>query len=424
VGRWSYQQAEDYLASLEPLGWRFGLDRIQRLTSLLGMPQHRFASIHVVGTNGKSSVSEITSALLEAHSVRTGTYLSPHDERWSERVRIRGEEIEPGAFAAALERVSQSVGAVNRTLESDDSVTQFEAVTAAAFVAMATASVEVGVIEAGLGGRLDATNVLPSKATVLTSVGLDHTEWLGDTEEQIAAEKLAVLRDHSTLVLGRVSEPVADLARRTATERHARLIAVPGAEERLRVATSAPYIRRNFAVAEAAAEAAIGPLDAHRIAEVAADLDLPGRMEIRDSDPPLILDSAHNPEGARALAEALPEAVGGRPLVACLAVLADKDAGGIVGPLASLLSACVCTEIPQERFERAGRPGARALPAGRLAELAREAGVEEVAVAAEPETAAARALERASELAGVALASGSHYLLGYATEVAGAPRRA
>jgi dihydrofolate synthase / folylpolyglutamate synthase len=424
VDAWSYQQAEDYLASLEPLGWRFGLDRIQRLTLLLGMPQHRFASIHVVGTNGKSSVSEITAALLEAHGVGTGAYLSPHDERWSERVRIGGDEIEPGAFAAALERVSQSVGAVNRTLESDDSVTQFEAVTAAAFVAMAAASVEVGVIEAGLGGRLDATNVLPSKATVLTSVGLDHTEWLGETEEQIAAEKLAVLRDHSTLVLGRVSEPVADLARRTATERHTRLVAVPGAEERLPVATAAPYVRRNFAVAEAAAEAAIGPLNAHRVAEVAADLDLPGRMEIREGDPPLILDSAHNPEGAGALAEALPGAAGGRPLVACLAVLADKDAAGIIGPLAPLLSACVCTEIPQERFERAGRPGARALAAGRLAHLARAAGVEEVEVAAEPQIAAARALDLASELGGVALASGSHYLLGYATEAAGAPRRA
>jgi dihydrofolate synthase / folylpolyglutamate synthase len=424
VDAWSYQQAEDYLASLEPLGWRFGLDRIQRLTSLLGMPQHRFASIHVVGTNGKSSVSEITSALLEAHGVGTGAYLSPHDERWSERVRIGGDEIEPGAFAAALERISQSVGAVNRTLESDDSVTQFEAVTAAAFVAMAAASVEVGVIEAGLGGRLDATNVLPSKATVLTSVGLDHTEWLGETEEQIAAEKLAVLRDHSTLVLGRVSEPVADLARRTATERYARLVAVPGAEERLPVATAAPYVRRNFAVAEAAAEAAIGPLNAHRVAEVAADLDLPGRMEIREGDPPLILDSAHNPEGAGALVEALPGAAGGRPLVACLAVLADKDAAGIVGPLAPLLSACVCTEIPQERFERAGRPGARALAAGRLADLARAAGVEAVEVAAEPQIAAARALDLASELGGVALASGSHYLLGYATEAAGAPRRA
>jgi dihydrofolate synthase / folylpolyglutamate synthase len=421
---WSYQQAEDYLASLEPFGWRFGLDRIQRLTSLLGMPQHRFASIHVVGTNGKSSVSEITSALLEAHGVRTGTYLSPHDERWSERMRIGNEEIEPVAFAAALERVSQSVGAVNRTLADDDSVTQFEAVTASAFVAMGAASVDVGVIEAGLGGRLDATNVLPSKATVLTSVGLDHTQWLGDTEEEIAAEKLAVLRDHSTLVLGRVSDPVAEVARRTAAERHARLVAVPGAEQRLRVATAAPYVRRNFAVAEAAAEAAIGALDAHRVAEVAAELDLPGRMEIRDGTSPLILDSAHNPEGARALAEALPEAVGGRPLVACLAVLADKDAVGIVRPLAPLLSACVCTELPQERFERAGRPGARALEAGRLADLAREAGVEQVEVVEAPELAATRALELAQQLRGVTLASGSHYLLGYATEAAGALRRA
>ena len=188
------------------------------------MPQHRFASIHVVGTNGKSSVAEMTGALLEAHGKRTGVYLSPHTERWSERVRIGGGEIDADAFAAATERVAQSIEVVNRTLADGEAVTQFEAVTATAFVALASAEVEFGVIEAGLGGRLDATNVLPSAATALTSVGLEHTEWLGGTEEAIAAEKLAVLRDHSTLVLGRVGDAVRELAERTAAERSARLV--------------------------------------------------------------------------------------------------------------------------------------------------------------------------------------------------------
>ena len=154
--------AEGYLVSLEPLGWHFGLERIRRLVSVLGMPQHRFASIHVVGTNGKSSVAEMAGALLEAHGKRTGVYLSPHTERWSERVRIGGAEIDAGEFAAAAERVAQSIEVVNRTLADGESVTQFEAVTATAFVALASAQVELGVIEAGLGGRLDATNVLPS----------------------------------------------------------------------------------------------------------------------------------------------------------------------------------------------------------------------------------------------------------------------
>ncbi|HXV52928.1 MAG TPA: hypothetical protein VD765_06840, partial [Solirubrobacterales bacterium] len=139
---------------------RFGLERIQRLVTALGMPQHRFASAHVVGTNGKSSVTEMIAALLEAHGLAAGAYLSPHDERWRERIRIRGAEIEPDAFGAAVERVAQAVEVVERSLDPGEAVTQFEADTASAFVALAAARVDVGVIEAGLGGRLDATNVL------------------------------------------------------------------------------------------------------------------------------------------------------------------------------------------------------------------------------------------------------------------------
>src|SRR5436190_18978640 len=136
---WGYAEAEAYLASLEPIGWRFGLDRIRRLVAALGMPQHRFGSIHVVGTNGKSSVAAMSAALLRAHGRRAGAYLSPHSERWSERVELGGREIDPDDFAAAVERVAAAVEPVNRALEADDSVTQFEAVTAAAFVALARA---------------------------------------------------------------------------------------------------------------------------------------------------------------------------------------------------------------------------------------------------------------------------------------------
>ena len=116
---------EAYLNSLQPLGWRFGLERMHRLTSVLGMPQHRFASIHVVGTNGKSSVAQMIAALLEAHGTSAGACISPHLVRWSERVRIRGLEIEPGAFAAAVERTAQGAEVANRALEEGDAVTQF-----------------------------------------------------------------------------------------------------------------------------------------------------------------------------------------------------------------------------------------------------------------------------------------------------------
>jgi len=411
---WTADDAEAYLRSLTPLGMRFGLERIRKLVAVLGMPQHRFASVHVVGTNGKSSVTEMTAALIEAHGLRSGAYLSPHDERWRERVRVRGAEIEPDAFAAAVERVAAAVEAVDRTLGEGESVTQFEADTASAFVALAAARVDVGVIEAGLGGRLDATNVLPSKVTVLTSVGLEHTEYLGDTEEEIAAEKLAVLRDHSTLVTGPLAPAVEAVARRAAAERSARLVPVRDLAPQLELPTAAPFLRRNFAVALAAAEVVVGSLDVERVRGVAAGLDLHGRMEVVERDPLTILDAAHNPAGATALAEALPTVAAGRPVIACLAVLADKDAVGLVGALAPALAAVVATEIPAERLAEAGRPGAHALGAAELADVARAAGIGSVEEIAGPAAAVARTLALADAQGGVALITGSHYLLRYA----------
>jgi dihydrofolate synthase / folylpolyglutamate synthase len=402
---------------MEPFGWRFGLDRIRRLVSALGMPQHRFASIHVVGTNGKSSVTEMTSALLEAHGIRTGAYLSPHEERWSERVRVGGAEIGPDAFAAAVERVAESVESVNRTLTDEgDVVTEFEAVTAAAFVALAAAGVEVGVIEAGLGGRLDATNVIPSRATALTSVGLEHTQWLGETEVEIAAEKLAVLRDHTKLVLGDVSDEVESLARSTASERHASFVPVRGLSPAVELTTPAPYVRRNFAVALACADMVVDRLDPARVGDVAGGLELHGRMEELDGDSPLILDAAHNPPGAAALAEALPATTGTRPVVGCIATLADKDAAGIIGALAPQLAALVTTEIPAARLESVGRPGARSTDAAELAEVGQAAGIAHVEARVEPSDATRRARELARERGAVALVFGSHYLLRYASE--------
>src|SRR5262249_31998942 len=162
---------------------------MRRLCNLLGMPQNRFASIHVVGTNGKTSVTRMATALLEAHGVSTGAYMSPHILSWRERVQIGGEPISEEAVGDALERPEQAAEAADRAAGEEGPVTQFELLTAAAFVAFAGARVQFAVVEAGLGGRLDATNVIPSKLTVLTSVGYDHTEWLGETLAEIAAEK-------------------------------------------------------------------------------------------------------------------------------------------------------------------------------------------------------------------------------------------
>jgi dihydrofolate synthase/folylpolyglutamate synthase len=388
---------------------------MHRLTTALGMPQHRFASIHVVGTNGKSSVARMTAALLEAHGVSTGCCLSPHVARWSERILLRGREIDDDAFAAAAERTAAAAATVNRSLGGEEEVTQFEVATAAAFVALAAARVQCGVVEAGLGGRLDATNVLPSRVTVLTSLGLDHTEWLGETEAEIAAQKLAVLRDHSTLVLGGVSAEVRALAEATARERGAALIEAPDAlGQEIRLRAAGPFQRRNFAIAMAATEAYMGVApDPGRSGAVAAAMVVPGRLERVAEDPPSFLDAAHNPDGAAALAEALPEVSDGRPVVGCLAMLADKDAAAILDALAPALAAAVCTELPPERLRASGRPGSHAHPAPDLAALCDARGLEALSVP-EPERAVAACRELARERGGLALAAGSHYLLGVA----------
>jgi dihydrofolate synthase / folylpolyglutamate synthase len=389
---------------------------MHRLSTLLGLPQHRFASIHVVGTNGKSSVTRMTAALLEAHGVSAGACVSPHTVRWSERVLIGGEEIDAAAFAAAVGRAAQAAETVDRALEEGERVTQFELATAAAFVALAAARVQAAVIEAGLGGRLDATNTIPSRVTVLTSVGLDHTRWLGESEEEIAAEKLAVLRDQTKLVLGRVSPQIGDLAERTARERGAELIVAPedpGGDVHLRAAGR--FQRRNFALACAAAEAFLGELDPERAAAVAAEVEIPGRLERVGGDPPAYLDAAHNPQAAAALAEALPELAAGRPVVACLAILGDKDAAATIAALAPALDRVVCTELPPAALTGRGMPGAASHPAAGLLAACEAAGLEAEAEADLP-AALARARALAAEAGGILLVSGSHYALAPARE--------
>jgi dihydrofolate synthase/folylpolyglutamate synthase len=387
---------------------------MHRLNTLLGMPQHRFASIHVVGTNGKSSVTRMTAALLEAGGLRTGACVSPHASRWSERVLVGGEEIEPAEFAAAVERAAVAAETVNRAeaVAGGGEVTQFELATAAAFVALAAARVEVAVVEAGLGGRLDATNTIPSRVTALTSVGLDHMEWLGDSEAEIAAEKLAVLRDQTTLVVGRLGPEVAELARGVAQERGARLVVAPeDPGEEVRLAIPGRYQRRNFALAVAVAEAFTGErLDHGLVAAVAGRIRVPGRLEAVGGEPPVYLDAAHNPDGAAALAEALSELAAGRPVIACIAVLADKDAAGMAAALAPAIRSAVCTEPPEAPRD--------AVPAAELRSACEEAGL-----SAEAEPGFGTALERARELAaasgGIVAVAGSHYMLAPARRALG-----
>jgi dihydrofolate synthase/folylpolyglutamate synthase len=341
----------------------FGTERMRALLRELGDPQERFPAIHVVGTNGKSTTTRLTEALLADAGLSVGAYLSPHVRGWNERIRVGGEEADFEAAAAAVRPAAEALGA-----------TQFEALTAAALVAFAAADVDVGVVEAGLGGRHDATNVLRTSVVVLTSVALDHMDVLGDTREAIAAEKLAVVQPGCTVVL---AEPE---WRELALENGAAAV----------VATA----HSNLALAVAAAESFLGRIvDPH-----AADaVELPGRLERRGEAPLEIWDGAHNLAGLGWLLPRLPSAP--RSWTVVCSILRDKRPGMMLEALSVLGPTLVATE---------SRNG-RALPADELAALG-SAHFERVET--EPDPAAARTL--ALELAGAdggVLVTGSLYLL-------------
>ena len=203
---------EDLLATRAAFGMRLGLERMRLLLAALGEPQQSFRAIHVVGTNGKTSTTLFAAAILEAHGLVAGAYISPHVHGFAERVQIGGAPLGADVLAAAVARVEAAAAGVDAA--ADEPLTQFEVLTAAAFVALASAGAEAVVVEAGLGGRYDATNVLDAPVVALTNVGLDHVEQLGGTREAIAAEKLAVLAPGADLVAGSVDAEIEVVIRR------------------------------------------------------------------------------------------------------------------------------------------------------------------------------------------------------------------
>ncbi len=396
----NFRQAEEYLLSLELFGMRFGLDRMHRLMTVLGLPQRRFASVHVVGSNGKSSTVRFCAAILERHGLRSGSYTSPHLRSFRERIEVGEEPVPEADFAAAVTCAAQAAELVNRTAEPEDHVTQFEALTAAAYHELARRGVEVAVIEAGLGGRFDATNVIPSKVQVLTSVSLEHTRWLGPTLTDLAREKLAVVGDHGTLVVGEVPPDVLAIAQETAAARHAALVAAQPFPLPLRAAGG--FQHTNFGLAAAAAEAFLGrPLEDRALKEAAATTVVPGRLEPVGDRPLVLFDGAHNPSGAHALADSLPDVLGERrPRVGVIGVLEDKDAAGMLETLLPQFDRIV--------FTRPANP--RSLSPATLATLAEKLG----GPPAETVAGARAAVERARELAGsdgAVVATGSIYLI-------------
>jgi dihydrofolate synthase/folylpolyglutamate synthase len=397
------REAERLLLDLELFGMRFGLDRMFKLTTALGMPQRRFASIHVVGTNGKSSTVRMIAAILQRHGLSTGSFTSPHLRSFAERIEVGEEPVGDAAFGAAVGRAWQSAQLVNRTLAEGDEVTQFELLTAAAYHELARREVEVAVVEAGLGGRYDATNVIPSKVQVLTGVGLEHTRWLGPTIADIAGEKLAVVRDHGLLVLpAQLPAEAEEVAHRVAAQRNATVVRAQAEEAGFPLRARGAFQRANFALAEAAAEAFLGRApDRQALRRAAAELEVPGRLQLVGEHPLTLYDGAHNPAGAHALAESLPEVLAGRPLALVLSVLEDKDAAAMLAELVPLAERLVLT--------RCANP--RALSPATLESLVSKLpGAPPLETVADPVAAVARARELAAD-GGAVLATGSIYLI-------------
>jgi len=323
----------------------FGLDRMCRLLDALGRPQDAFEAVHVVGTNGKSTATLTVEQLLLADGLRVGATISPHVRRIDERIRIGGVELDAEEALGRIRAAAEAVGA-----------TQFEAITAAAFAAFAATGVDAAVVEAGLGGRYDATNVLRSRVVLLTNVGLEHTDVLGNTVKEIAREKLAVVhRDDTITVL-----PDGAFASLVPTGR----IVIGGARE--------------------AAEAFAG----HSIA-AHPEIVLPGRLELREGE---VRDGAHNLDGVQWLVARLPPA----DYTICASILRDKDIDAMLAELATV----------GRRFVATTSTNARALPAEELAAraLPHFDHVEHIAAPQE-------ALKRAHERGEPVLVTGSLYLL-------------
>jgi dihydrofolate synthase / folylpolyglutamate synthase len=381
---------------------RFGLDRMRRLMTVLGHPERAFGSIHVVGTNGKSSTTRMIAAILSRHGHRVGTYLSPHLVSFCERIRVDDADITPQQFADAIERAWRAAERVNRSSAPDDPVTQFELLTAAAYSELASQGVEVAVIEAGLGGRYDATNVIPSKVQVLTSVGLEHTRWLGPTISDIAREKLDVVQPGATLVIGPDVLPEAVvIAEEVAAQRDARIVRADP-DPHASVGALGRFQQRNFAVARAAAAAFLGELDEQAVAAAAADVRVPGRLQVIGQRPLTLLDGAHNPDGIAALVESLPDLTDSHRLVAVVSILDDKDAATMLSELAPLCDALVLTASQNPR----------ALPPPTLRSLLDQIDIDtiETETVRDPRAALVRARELAGP-GGVVIATGSIYLI-------------
>lgn len=430
-----------YAALLERAGERWvqpRRERVGRLLTLLDDPQRTYRVVHVTGTNGKTSTSRIIESLLRAHGLRTGLFTSPHLERFTERIMIDGEPIPDAAIAEAWEELSGFVGIVDAELEAagDAPLTFFELLTALAFLACADAPVDVLVLEVGMGGEWDSTNTADGDVAVFAPIALDHADRLGETITQIATVKAGIIKPGALAVSAAQEAEAEAVLRRVAAEKDVQL-SFEGAEfalERQSLAVGGQLIgirglagsyddaylplygahqARNAALAIAAVEAFLGGgtqrIPAGILDEGLQTASSPGRLQLIGTSPTVLVDAAHNPHGAAALAGALAESFDVDEWGIVLGVLSDKDAAGIVAALAPRAAHVFATAPESER----------AADADDLADLVEAAGVP-VSVHPSLDVAAedARAWAAASDRRAVLIA-GSVVLAGEALRLSG-----
>jgi dihydrofolate synthase / folylpolyglutamate synthase len=411
------------------------LSRITALSELLGDPQTSYPSIHITGTNGKTSVARMVTALLGALGIQAGTYTSPHLQDIRERIRVAGRPISAEDFAAVHTAVERLADLVDAERDADDHVTYFEMLTAMAYWWFADHPVELGVFEVGMGGSWDATNLVRGDVAVLNTVDVDHRE-LGSTPAETAREKVGIIKPGSRVASATQPDDVLPLIEAAVGEKGGELLllgrdieivrrtlAVGGQVVTIRTPTrehadlAIPLHGRhqadNAALALGALHALLGDLgeiDDEALREGFAAVEVPGRMEVVHRDPTVLLDGSHNPAGARRAAETVAEEFAFRDVVLVVGCLGDKDHRGLLGAFADLASHVVVTSP-------AGTP--RATPAADLARVAEEvwAGT---AVAVETADTVAEALGKATGVAGEidgVFVTGSLYTVGEARSV-------
>jgi dihydrofolate synthase / folylpolyglutamate synthase len=375
-----------------------GFERIEALLEAMGHPEREIPHlVQVVGTNGKGTTALSLASALQEMGYPSGAYLSPHVLSYTERVVLRSGYASEEQFAAAMGE------ALDLADTHDIRVSQFEILTAGALKMFAEADVSWAVLEAGLGARYDATSVARPEAVVLTNVALDHTEYLGDTIEEIAIEKLASLSPDATLFLGTRDERVVGLARSACQRLGATLVEVADPEDISPPAALAPYAARNVSLGVAVAESLAGKSLPGEVKEKIASgvaETLPGRFEVRELDRvPVVMDGGHNAAGVSAAVAAVRQAYPGRPLGVVFGVLREKDAAGMLFGFAGEANVIVLTRPEGERASDPARVGSEHNPLDREGRRA--------LVVPDPVEALGVAVGAVRELNGVALVTGS-----------------